>query len=241
MRSLINFQAIIATFALGMLSTSAQENPPKPSTPNPTPTPTQKNTSKNGELKKPLPSTATSGNKYFIEQISQLRAEMEELKGAYNLQIRKMMALENGMKSLRAANENLKRENALRFASNKDIDELANKLTQLDKNRRNDLEITNKQIDEILKIVKKLANTPVPTPTPTRNNPPPANFKAREHIVQTGEFLSTILSAYNAAFKTEGLKGRVSQSQVLKANPGMKPDRLLVGQKLLIPEPGQIK
>ena len=125
MRSLINFQAIIATFALGMLSTSAQENPPKPSTPNPTPTPTQKNTSKNGELKKPLPSTATSGNKYFIEQISQLLAEMEELKGAYNLQIRKMMALENGMKSLRAANENLKRENALRFASNKDIDELA--------------------------------------------------------------------------------------------------------------------
>ncbi len=241
MRSLINFQAIIATFALGMLSTSAQENPPKPSTPNPTPTPTQKNTSKNGELKKPLPSTATSGNKYFIEQISQLRAEMEELKGAYNLQIRKMMALENGMKSLRAANENLKRENALRFASNKDIDELANKLKELDKNRRNDLDLTNKQIDEILKIVKKLANTPVPTPTPTRNNPPPANFKAREHIVQTGEFLSTILSAYNAAFKTEGLKGRVSQSQVLKANPGMKPDRLLVGQKLLIPEPGQIK
>ena len=241
MRSLINFQAIIATFALGMLSTSAQENPPKPSTPNPTPTPTQKNTSKNGELKKPLPSTATSGNKYFIEQISQLRAEMEELKGAYNLQIRKMMALENGMKSLRAANENLKRENALRFASNKDIDELANKLKELDKNRRNDLDLTNKQIDEILKIVKKLANTPVPTPTPTRNNPTPANFKAREHIVQTGEFLSTILSAYNAAFKTEGLKGRVSQSQVLKANPGMKPDRLLVGQKLLIPEPGQIK
>ena len=241
MRRRINFQAIIATFALGMLSTSAQENPPKPSTPNPTPTPTQKNTSKNGELKKPLPSTATSGNKYFIEQISQLRAEMEELKGAYNLQIRKMMALENGMKSLRAANENLKRENALRFASNKDIDELANKLKELDKNRRNDLDLTNKQIDEILKIVKKLANTPVPTPTPTRNNPPPANFKAREHIVQTGEFLSTILSAYNAAFKTEGLKGRVSQSQVLKANPGMKPDRLLVGQKLLIPEPGQIK
>ncbi len=241
MRRRINFQAIIATFALGMLSTSAQENPPKPSTPNPTPTPTQKNTSKNGELKKPLPSTATSGNKYFIEQISQLRAEMEELKGAYNLQIRKMMALENGMKSLRAANENLKRENALRFASNKDIDELANKLKELDKNRRNDLDLTNKQIDEILKIVKKLANTPVPTPTPTRNNPTPANFKAREHIVQTGEFLSTILSAYNAAFKTEGLKGRVSQSQVLKANPGMKPDRLLVGQKLLIPEPGQIK
>jgi len=166
---------------------------------------------------------------------------MEELKGAYNLQIRKMMTLGEEVKNLRVANENLKRENALRFASNKDIDELAAKLTQLDKNRRNDLEITNKQIDEVLKIVQKLANAPVPTPAPTRNNPPPPKFKAREHVVQPGEFLSTILAAYNTAFKEEGLKGRVSQSQVLKANPGMKADRLLVGQKLLIPEPGQIK
>jgi len=230
--------------ALG-LSTSlimAQDNPPKSDPAKPAIPPAIQNKNKKINRKgKPAATAPTSGNRYFLEQIRQLRGEMEELKGAYNLQIRKMMTLGEEVKNLRVANENLKRENALRFASNKDIDELAAKLTQLDKNRRNDLEITNKQIDEILKIVKKLANTPVPTPTPTRNNPPPANFKAREHIVQTGEFLSTILSAYNAAFKTEGLKGRVSQSQVLKANPGMKPDRLLVGQKLLIPEPGQIK
>ena len=233
----MNYQAMTATFALSMLFTSAQENPPKPSSPKPT----QKQPPNNGDLKKQRSSTAASENKFFLEQIRHLSGGMEELKGAYNLQIRKMMTLENEMKILRAANENLKRENALRFASNKDIDELADKLKELDKNRRNDLDLTNKQIDEILKIVKKLANTPAPTPPPTRNNPAPAPFKAREHIVQTGEFLSTILSAYNAAFKTEGLKGRVSQSQVLKANPGMKPDRLLVGQKLLIPLPGEIK
>ena len=59
--------------------------------------------------------------------------------------------------------------------------------------------------------------------------------------MQPGEFLSTILEAYNSAFKAEGLSGRVTQSQVLKANPGMNADRLLVGQKLLIPLPGQIK
>ena len=92
-----------------------------------------------------------------------------------------------------------------------------------------------------LKTVEKIANSPVPAPPPTRTNPAPPKFKAREHVVQSGEFLSTILAAYNAAFKKEGLKGRVSQSQVLKANPGMKADRLLAGQKLLIPEPGQLK
>ena len=38
---------------------------------------------------------------------------MEELKGAYNLQIRKVMALETEVRTLRTANETLKRENAL--------------------------------------------------------------------------------------------------------------------------------
>mgnify|MGYP003309273515 CR=1 FL=1 len=60
----------------------------------------------------------------------------------------------------RTANETLKRENALRFASNKSIDELAAKIMELDKNRLNDLDVTNKQIDAILKTVKKLAAVP---------------------------------------------------------------------------------
>jgi len=227
--------------ALG-LSTSliiAQDNPPKSDPAIPAISSTIQN--KNAKKGKPAATAPASGNRYFLEQIRQLRGEMEELKGAYNLQIRKMMTLEEEIKNLRVANENLKRENALHFASNKDIDELAAKLTQLDINRRNDLEITNKQIDEILKTVEKIANSPVPAPTPTRNNPALPKFKAREHVVQPGEFLSTILAAYNAAFKEEGLKGSVSQKQVLKANPGMQADRLLAGQKLLIPEPGQIK
>ena len=241
MRSLIKFSAMFTAFCLGSFIVTAQENPPKPDSPKPSPVPPQKNTPKNGGQKKPTSSTTEPENKYFLEQIRQLRGGLEELKGAYNLQIRKMMALEQEVKTLRSANENLKRDSALRFASNKDIDELATKLMEVDKNRRNDLQITNKQIDEILKIVKKLATAPVPAAPPIRNNPPPAKFKAREHVVQPGEFLSTILEAYNSAFKEQGLSGRVTQGQVLKANPGMKADRLLVGQKLLIPLPGEIK
>ena len=241
MRSLIKIPALITAFGLSAFIVAAQEKPPNPDSPKPSPVPPQKNTPKKGGQKKPASSNAGSENKYFLEQIGQLRGGMEELKGAYNLQIRKMMSLEQEIKTLRAANENLKRDSALRFASNKDIDELASKLMEMDKNRRNDLQITNKQIDEILKIVTKLATSPVPAVPPIRNNPPPAKFKAREHVVQPGEFLSTILEAYNSAFKAEGLSGRVTQSQVLKANPGMNADRLLVGQKLLIPLPGQIK
>ena len=241
MRSLIASPLVIATFGLYVLHTNAQENPPKPISPKPTTVPSGKPAPVKETPKTPTPTRTRTGNQYYIEQLQKLNGDMEELMGAYNLQIRKMEALEAQVKNLQTANGNLKRENALRFASNKDIEELASKLMELDNNLRNDLKLTNKQIDEILKAVEEIADKPAPAPTPTRNNPAPANFQAREHVVQSGEFLSTILSAYNTAFKAEGLKGRVSQSQVLKANPGMKADKLLAGQKLLIPLPGEIK
>jgi LysM repeat protein len=66
------------------------------------------------------------------------------------------------------------------------------------------------------------------------------DFKFNTHKVQTGEFLGTIIIAYNRAYKDEGL-GIVTQSQVLKANPGLNPNRLLIGQKIKIPLPGEIK
>ena len=246
MRSQLKITTWITAIGLGAFLIAAQETTPTPEPPAPAKS-KPKNTSKTGKAPKtkkapPTKPGTTGSDRYFLEQIRQLRGEMEELKSAYNLQIRKVMALETEVRTLRTANETLKRENALRFASNKSIDELAAKIMELDKNRLNDLDVTNKQIDAILKTVKKLAETPPVTPPHHGGtNPAPANFKAREHTVQSGEFLGTILAAYNAAFKTEGFPGRVTQSQVLKANPGLNPNRLLVGQKLLIPLPGEIK
>ena len=198
------------------------------------------------ETPKPAPPAKVTPNKtaqsrYFEEQFRQLRGEIEGIKEAYDLQLRKSVALEAEVKRLRTANESFKRDLALKFASNKDIDELARKLMELDKNRRNDLAVTNQQIDAILKIVTKLAATPIQPRNPGGGNvPPPPNIKFREHVVQAGEFLSTIQEAYNKAFKDEGLKGRVTQNQILKANPGLKANLLFPGQKIRIPLPGEI-
>ena len=198
------------------------------------------------ETLKPAPPAKVTPDKtvqgrYFEEQFRQLRGEIEGIKEAYDLQLRKSVALEAELKLQRTANEAFKRELALKFASNKDIDELARKLMELDKNRRNDVAVTNQQIDAVLKIVTKLAAAPIQPRNPGGGNvPPPLNIKFREHVVQAGEFLSTIQEAYNKAFKDEGLKGQVTQSQILKANPGLKANRLLIGQKIRIPLPGEI-
>ena len=247
MRSDKLFPTLLMALGLGVAMAGAQETPPPkkdtPATPT-EPKEVQPPAPKKPDAKPKVSPKRPSPNRYFEEQIRRQRAEIEELKNIYNLQIRKTAAIEAEMKRMRAANETFRRELALKFASAKDITNLAEKIRELDKNRRNDLKVTNKQIDAILKIVKKLAAAPVAPPAQPRNgndNLPPAKFKFREHTVQAGEFLSTILEAYNSAFKDEGLKGRVTQSQVLKANPGLKANRLLIGQKLRIPEPGEIK
>ena len=168
MRSQLKITTWITAIGLGAFLIAAQETTPTPEPPAPAKS-KPKNASKTGKAPKtkkapPTKPGTTGSDRYFLEQIRQLRGEMEELKGAYNLQIRKVMALETEVRTLRTANETLKRENALRFASNKSIDELAAKIMELDKNRLNDLDITNKQIDAILKTVKKLAAAPPATP-----------------------------------------------------------------------------
>lgn len=63
---------------------------------------------------------------------------------------------------------------------------------------------------------------------------PPKLEKGVEHVVNKGEFFSTILAAYNAEFKKLGKK-QVTQKQVLAANPNLNPNAIRVGQKVFIP------
>ena len=61
-------------------------------------------------------------------------------------------------------------------------------------------------------------------PTAQRqHNPAPADFKAREHVVQSGEFLSTILEAYNAAFKAEGYPAALPNHKSSRPTPDWTP------------------
>lgn len=54
--------------------------------------------------------------------------------------------------------------------------------------------------------------------------------KAIEHTIASGDTLSSIVSAYN---KEKGLK--LTTDLILKANPGLDPLRLKVGQKIMVP------
>ena len=216
---------VVAVFALA-------QDPPTPapaSTPNP-------------PVAKPAPKVAPpAGSVYYAEQFRRLRGGIEELKGAHTLQQEQSDKLKKKIKLLTDENLKLNRRLAGNFATTDEVKALQIALKEMDANRLKDRSIFQKALGDLGKLIQKVAQqksaAPSVDPTPRTAT---QDFKFNTHKVQTGEFLGTIIIAYNRAYKEEGL-GIVTQSQVLKANPGLNPNRLLIGQKIKIPLPGEIK
>jgi LysM repeat protein len=124
------------------------------------------------------------------------------------------------------------------YATHDDLKRLADAIKELDRKRIEDNSRLQEQLEKIIKVL----NTPVPAsskkhPTTTSDevepSKPPKSEKGFEYTVKSGDALSSIVAAYRA----EGIK--VTMDQVLKANPGLKAGKVLVGQKIWIPAPAK--
>jgi LysM repeat protein len=107
-------------------------------------------------------------------------------------------------------------------------------------------EVDRKRMDDAEKIhtellrLRKALETPLPTPkskpasaprekvTPEK---PAGDEKVFQYTIQSGDTLGAIVQAY----KEKNIK--VTAAQILKANPGLKAERLIVGTKIFIPAP----
>ena len=123
-------------------------------------------------------------------------------------------------------------------ATQDDVKRLAEAIKEVDRKRLEDYEKIRKEIE---KLGKALA-APVPPPRTIRKGAPPkesgagdaaraVSEKGFEHIVAEKDTLSTIAQAY----REKGIK--VTVDQILKANPGLNPNLLRIGQKVFIPAP----
>ena len=179
-----------------------------------------------------------------LEDIKRLNADMESLIGA-NARMQKEIA------SLSAAVQSVREENSAAASKNnvqEELRRLAEKLQEVDKKREADKQLILEKLSEFAKIISAGTSSRTPRNPPRETNSSgtgaetarteksPVSDKGYEHLVQKGEYLSTIVQAYNEKFKEKGMK-TLSVQQVIDANPGLKPERLRVGQKVFIPQP----
>lgn len=106
----------------------------------------------------------------------------------------------------------------------KDLNE---KIQQVDKNRQADQKTVTREVDQafdrLKKLIEKQSVTPSASPRETSSG------KYVEYTIQSGQTISAVVKAY----KDQGYK--VSQDSILRANPGLKPNRLQIGQVIKIP------
>jgi LysM repeat protein len=162
------------------------------------------------------------------ERLNKLAAQIEVLIEAKDQQNRKIEQLARAIENLQA--QASKPDPG--YASQEDLKLLADKLKEVDRKRQEDNErILDMIKTEIPKILR--SGTPRSTPPATIPDEPSTPKEGYEHVVKSGETLSAIIQAY----RDNGVK--VTLNQVLRANPGLKPEQLRPGQKVFIPDPKQ--
>jgi hypothetical protein len=171
------------------------------------------------------------------ERYRRLNSAIEELIAAEVQQRKRINELADQLQKLR---EDVLRANQAvsSCASAEDLKRLAKSVQEIEQKRAQDQELIKERFEELKKLYK---SAPVLTetrpaggetpPTDKRAEAPAGDMKGYEYEVKAGDTLSLVVQAY----RKQGVK--VTSAQVIKANPGLNPNRLITGKKIFIPDP----
>lgn len=174
---------------------------------------------------------------YEVEEMRRLAGQVEDLRAALEAQQRKIANLERQVDTLRTALRQSTDSTSTKLsdaATRDDLKKLANVIEEVDKKRIAD---RNLIIEEVKKQLADLATGLSKPREPVVEKTEGVFYP---HTVEAGQYLSAILDAYNANFKAKG-KGQITLDDIRKANPNININRIYVGQKILIPDPGNKK
>jgi TolA-binding protein len=179
------------------------------------------------------------------QQLDGLSARIDELGKMLNEQDTRISALE---KKISDMEDKLNQPSGNNYASADDLKNLAEQVQEIDRKRQED----NQKILDALKTLGKSGgfrrpppdnsppainpgpNSPNPTPISNQGGTQPGPGGSQQgywYTIQPGNTLTAISKAYRA----QGVK--VSVDDILKANPGLNPNSLIVGKKIWIPAP----
>lgn len=176
------------------------------------------------------------------EKIRRLSADVETLI-ANNARLQKRISeLSEELAKVREEQSKAANDSSVQ-SLREDVRKLAEKIQEVDKKRVEDKEVVAGELGKIEKSLKSgLASSggnSTRKPVKVESNPTPDKpEKGYEYEVQSGDTLSTIVAAYNIAFKEKSMK-TITLKQVMDANKDVNWNRLQIGQKIFIPMPAQ--
>jgi LysM repeat protein len=164
------------------------------------------------------------------ERLNKLSAQIQDLVEAKNAQNKRIEEL---ARQIRELQEQQSKPNAS-YASQQDVSQLAGKLQEIDRKRQDDNELVLKKLEGLGRTLGgsgKSSASNKSTASISDVAAPSGNDKGFEYEIREGDTLKAIVLAY-------GEKNiKVTVDQILKANPGLKPEKLKVRQKIFIPAP----
>ncbi|MCX6896062.1 MAG: LysM peptidoglycan-binding domain-containing protein [Verrucomicrobia bacterium] len=167
------------------------------------------------------------------ERYQKLAGKVEDLTATLDAQNKRLADLQEQIKALR---DEQAKPNA-DVAGRDELKALAVKMKEIDEKRAADKELILKEIGRLAQVpaVAPVKGKPKVTPKTTDSEPaadPNAKYEGYEHVVKSGDTLSKVVAAY----REKGVK--VTMSQVLKhpLNSKVDADKLLIGQKIFIPD-----
>jgi len=170
------------------------------------------------------------------ERLNKLSGQIEDLIAGQEAQKKRVSEVMREMESLR---EQIGKPNNS-YASQEDLKRLAKTVEEVDRKRIED----GKKVDATLaNLAKQLTtgtsnskdhHTPSSTEKKSTEKAPPPE-KGFEYTIKSGDTLSAIIAAY----KDQNIK--ITDKDILKANPGLVPEKMKVGQKIFIPAPQKEK
>jgi LysM repeat protein len=167
------------------------------------------------------------------QQIDKLSGQIQDLLAAQERQTKQIAALEKEVSDLR---EKVSAPQVSDSASREDLKNLAEQVREVDKNRQADRKLILKEIEKLGRVAAGGGS-----PATSHKAPPKADDDSAAaapsipqngyyYTVKSGDTIAAIAKAYNE----QGVK--VTIPEILKANPKVDPAKLLVGQKVFIPD-----
>jgi len=167
------------------------------------------------------------------ERWRRLSAQMDEMEKTQEVLRKRIAALEDENRTLRADLTKCCGSGVTPEEFQRVTRELSEKLKEVDNQRVQDNKAVIEQVRQAIRDLKPSAPPPSSSNRglPGPEDPLPGTGEFYTHVIQEGQTISAVVQAFRAQGVNTSIKA------VLDANPKVDPNRLKVGQKILIPKP----